>query len=115
MPVEHGPHRGLERLEVHRGLRGQHELGVVAGSYNDDGTLALNRDEYPRPGTTMESLAGLNPAFVKMGAVAPPNDKRTFDEICKAVYPQIKGVNHVHHAGNSSGVVDGASAVLLAS
>ena len=57
----------------------------------------------------------MNPAFVKMGAIAPPNDKRTFDQICQAVYPQIKGVNHVHHAGNSSGVVDGASAVLLAS
>ncbi len=87
----------------------------VVPIYNDDGTLALDRDEYPRPGTTMESLAGLNPAFVKMGAIAPPNDKRTFDQICQAVYPQINGVNHVHHAGNSSGVVDGASAVLLAS
>lgn len=87
----------------------------VVPIYNDDGTLALDHDEYPRPGTTMESLAGLKPAFEKMGAVAPPNDKRTFDEICRAVYPKIEGVNHVHHAGNSSGVVDGASAVLLAS
>jgi acetyl-CoA C-acetyltransferase len=83
--------------------------------YNDDGSLALDRDEYPRPGTTMESLAGIKPAFIKMGAMAPPNDTRTFDQICQAVYPQIKGVEHVHHAGNSSGVVDGASAVLLAS
>jgi len=87
----------------------------VVPIYNDDGTLALDRDEYPRPGTTMESLAGLKPAFEKMGAIAPPNDKRTFDQICQAVYPKINGVNHVHHAGNSSGVVDGASAVLLAS
>jgi acetyl-CoA C-acetyltransferase len=87
----------------------------VVPIYNDDGTVALDHDEYPRPGTTMDSLAGLKPAFEKMGAMAPPNDKRTFDEICKAVYPQIDGVNHVHHAGNSSGVVDGASAVLLAS
>lgn len=87
----------------------------VVPIYNDDGTLALDHDEYPRPGTTMESLAGLKPAFEKMGAIAPPNDKRTFDEICRAVYPKIDGVNHVHHAGNSSGVVDGASAVLLAS
>jgi acetyl-CoA C-acetyltransferase len=82
---------------------------------NDDGTLALDHDEHPRPGTTKESLAGLNPSFAKMGVMTPPNDTRTFDEICKAVYPQIKEVNHVHHAGNSSGVVDGASAVLLAS
>jgi acetyl-CoA C-acetyltransferase len=86
----------------------------VVPIYNDDATLALDHDEYPRPGTTLESLAGLKPAFEKMGAMAPPNDTRTFDEICKAVYPQIDAVSHVHHAGNSSGVVDGASAVLLA-
>ena len=83
--------------------------------YNDDGSLALDHDEYPRPGTTMESLAGLKPAFVKMGGMNPTNDHRTFDQICQAVYPQFSGVNHVHHAGNSSGVVDGAGAVLLAS
>ncbi len=87
----------------------------VVPIYNDDGTLALDHDEHPRPGTTMESLAKLNPAFEKMGASTPPNDTRTYDEICKDVYPQIEKVNHVHHAGNSSGVVDGASALLLAS
>ena len=87
----------------------------VVPIYNDDGTLALDHDEHPRPGTTMESLAGLNPSFAKMGVMSPPNDTRTFDEICMAVYPQVKQVNHVHHAGNSSGVVDGASALLLAS
>ena len=87
----------------------------VVPIHNDDGTLALDHDEYPRAGTTMESLAGLNPSFAKMGAMNPPNDTRSFDEICKAVYPQISEVNHVHHAGNSSGVVDGASALLLAS
>ncbi len=87
----------------------------VVPIYNDDGTLALDHDEHPRPGTTMESIAGLNPSFAKMGIMTPPNDTRTYDEICKAVYPQVKEVNHVHHAGNSSGVVDGASALLLAS
>ena len=87
----------------------------VVPIYNDDGTLALDHDEFPRPGTTMESLAGLNPSFAKMGVMNPPNDTRSFDEICKAVYPQIDHVEHVHHAGNSSGVVDGASALLLAS
>ncbi len=87
----------------------------VVPIYNDDGSLALDHDEFPRPGTTMESLAGLNPSFAKMGVMNPPNDTRTFDEICKDVYPQIKQVEHVHHAGNSSGVVDGASALLLAS
>ncbi len=87
----------------------------VVPIYNNDGTLALDHDEYPRSGTSMESLAGLNPAFAKMGVMVPPNDTRSYDEICKAVYPQIKQVEHVHHAGNSSGVVDGASALLLAS
>ena len=87
----------------------------VVPIHNDDGTLALDHDEYPRPGTTMESLAALNPSFAKMGVMNPSNDTRTFDEICKDVYPRIKQVEHVHHAGNSSGVVDGASALLLAS
>ncbi len=87
----------------------------VVPIHNDDGSLALDHDEYPRPGTTMESLAGLNPAFAKMGVMNPPNDTRTYDEICKDVYPQIERVEHVHHAGNSSGVVDGASALLIAS
>ncbi|MEP7215858.1 MAG: acetyl-CoA C-acyltransferase, partial [Anaerolineaceae bacterium] len=87
----------------------------VVPIFNDDGTLALDHDEFPRPGTTMESLAGLNPSFAKIGVMNPPNDTRTYDEICKDVYPQIKQVEHVHHAGNSSGVVDGASALLLAS
>ena len=87
----------------------------VVPIYNDDGTLALDHDEHPRPGSTMESLAGLNPSFAKMGVMNPPNDTRTFDEICMAVYPQVKEMNHVHHAGNSSGVVDGASALLIAS
>jgi acetyl-CoA C-acetyltransferase len=87
----------------------------VVPIHNDDGSLALDHDEFPRPGTTMESLAGLNPSFAKMGIMSPSNDTRTFDEICKDVYPQIKQVEHVHHAGNSSGVVDGASALLIAS
>ncbi|MCZ2111952.1 MAG: acetyl-CoA C-acetyltransferase [Dehalococcoidia bacterium] len=87
----------------------------VVPIYNNDGTLALDHDEYPRPGTTMESLATLNPSFAKMGAMNPPNDTRSYDQICMDVYPQVKQMNHVHHAGNSSGVVDGASALLVAS
>jgi acetyl-CoA C-acetyltransferase len=87
----------------------------VVPIYNDDGTLALDHDEHPRPGTTLESLSGLNPSFAKMGVMVPQNDTRSYDDICKAVYPQVSEVNHVHHAGNSSGVVDGASALVLAS
>ncbi len=87
----------------------------VVPIYDDDGTVALDHDEHPRPGTTLESIAALNPSFAKMGIMNPPNDTRTYDGICMAIYPQVKEVNHVHHAGNSSGVVDGASALLLAS
>jgi len=83
--------------------------------YHEDGKLALDRDEHPRPGTTLESLEGLNASFEKMGKTLFDGQVKTFDDICKDVYPSIEGVTHVHHAGNSSGVVDGASAVLLAS
>lgn len=82
---------------------------------NDDGSLALDHDEFPRPGTTMDDLAKLSPSFAKMGSMVPPGETRTVDEIARLAYPQVKEINHVHHAGNSSGVVDGAAAVLIAS
>jgi acetyl-CoA C-acetyltransferase len=75
----------------------------------------LDRDEHPRPGTTMESLARLRPAFADMGGATLEGDARTFDEMCLERYPGIDHVEHVHHAGNSSGVVDGAGAALVAS
>ena len=83
--------------------------------YHDDGKLALDRDEHPRPGTTMESMEGLKPSFEKMGTTKFEGQARTFDDICKDIYPEIDKVSHVHHAGNSSGVVDGAGAILLSS
>lgn len=78
-----------------------------------DGCIA--RDEHPRPGTTTESLARLKPAFASMGAACAHGERRTFDEICLQRYPGLDRIDHVHHAGNSSGVVDGAAAVALAS
>jgi acetyl-CoA C-acetyltransferase len=80
-----------------------------------EGNVALERDEHPRAGTTTESLSQLAPSFEKMGSYVQKGDELTFDEKAKKVYPQIDGVNHVHHAGNSSGIVDGASAVVVAS
>ena len=77
--------------------------------------MALDKDEHPRPGTTLENMQGLNPSFEKMGTTLYEGHDRTFDQICKDVYPEIDGVTHVHHAGNSSGVVDGAGAILLSS
>jgi len=83
--------------------------------YNLDGTLALDRDEYPRPGTDMAALAGLKPSFQGLGAVHAEGYPATFDALARAKYPQVKEINYMHHAGNSSGVVDGASAVLVTS
>ncbi|SCX32453.1 acetyl-CoA C-acetyltransferase [Mycolicibacterium fluoranthenivorans] len=80
-----------------------------------DGAVLLDRDEHPRPGTTEGTLAKLRPAFAEMGLLRVDGECRTFDEICLDRYPEIDRVDHVHHAGNSSGVVDGASAAVLAS
>ncbi len=87
----------------------------VVPIHNEDGSLALDRDEHPRPGTTLEDLAKLPASFERLGTKVMKGYEKTFDEMCKDVYPEIDEVAHVHHAGNSSGVVDGASAILLAS
>jgi acetyl-CoA C-acetyltransferase len=82
---------------------------------NADGSLALDHDEHPRPGSTVEAMANLTPSFATMGEQVFDGYDRSFDQMCIDVYPDVARVDHVHHAGNSSGVVDGASAVLLAS
>jgi acetyl-CoA C-acetyltransferase len=83
--------------------------------YNDDGTVALDHEEYPRPGTTLQSLAKLEPSFAVMANTLQEGYSKTFAEYCRDVYPQLEKIDHVHHAGNSSGVVDGAGAVLITS
>ena len=80
-----------------------------------EGRVALDRDEHPRAGTTLEGLARLEPSFREMGASKPKGSERTMDERALSRYPQLARIEHVHHAGNSSGIVDGASAVLVAS
>ncbi|MFM8562459.1 MAG: acetyl-CoA C-acetyltransferase [Acidimicrobiia bacterium] len=80
---------------------------------NPDGSVALAKDEHLRPSTTMESLAGLAPSFERLGGRVLDGFEKSFDDMCKQVYPQIAGVNHVHHAGNSSGVVDGAGVIMV--
>jgi len=70
------------------------------------GVTILAHDETVRGDTTMQTLAALNPSFEQMGQMA-------FDDVVRQRYPEIEKVNHVHHAGNSSGIVDGASAVLI--
>ncbi len=79
-----------------------------------DGKSILEQDEYPRAGTTQESLAKLEPDFAGLGGYTPKGESRSFDQRALDLYTQIDKIAHVHHAGNSSGIVDGASAVLLA-
>lgn len=79
-----------------------------------EGHVVLDRDEHPRPGGTVESLGKLSPAFEGMGSYVQKGDTRTMDEKARSVYPQLEAIAHVHTAANSSGIVDGAAAVLLA-
>ncbi|MGB3625302.1 MAG: acetyl-CoA C-acetyltransferase [Henriciella sp.] len=72
------------------------------------GAIILDHDEHMRPDASMQSLASLNPSFAGMGSMG-------FDEVIKQRYPELESIDHVHHAGNSSGIVDGASAVLFGS
>ncbi len=82
--------------------------------FNLDGTLALDREEFPRPGTTMESLATLAPSFPMVADYRHSEDAKTFRELINQKFPDLD-IQHVHHAGNSSGVVDGSAAILWAS
>ena len=72
------------------------------------GLTILDKDEFIKPNTTMEGLAGLKPAFEQLGAMG-------FDAVALQRYPQVERIHHVHHAGNSSGIVDGAAAMLIGS
>ncbi|MCJ2013726.1 acetyl-CoA C-acetyltransferase [Methylobacterium sp. J-076] len=74
-----------------------------------NGITLLDRDEHMRPGTDMQSLAALKPSFVQMGQMGG------FDAVATDAHPDVEFVEHVHHAGNSSGIVDGAAAVLIGS
>jgi len=74
-----------------------------------NGLTILAKDEHMRPGTTMQTLAALQPSFVQMGEMAG------FDAVAVQRYPEVEAVNHVHTPGNSSGIVDGAAAVLIGS
>ena len=80
-----------------------------------EGNVVLDHDEHPRPGTTAESLAGLQASFVMMGQAPMGPNGEALDAMALKRYPDVKEIIHVHHAGNSSGIVDGAAVVLLAS
>lgn len=116
---------GITREELDAfGLLSQHRTKVaidegrfdrsIVPVYNLDGTLALAKDEHPRPQTTAESLAGLKAAFDGLADSPFLPDGTTYRQMIQRRYPELQW-HSVHHAGNSSGVVDGAAALLLAS
>jgi acetyl-CoA C-acetyltransferase len=116
---------GISRADVDAlGLESQRRAHVAISEgrfdkslvtvYNDDGSVALDREEFPRPQTTAEGLASLKASFNEIADMSIQPDGQTFRQAINAVYPDLKWEG-VHHAGNSSGVVDGAAAILLAS
>jgi len=80
----------------------------------EDGSVALDHEEFPRPQTTAEGLAALEPSFTKIADTPLDEQGTTFRKLINQKYPDVK-IEHMHHAGNSSGVVDGAAAVLVTS
>ncbi|MGI9325804.1 MAG: acetyl-CoA C-acetyltransferase [Pseudomonadales bacterium] len=110
----------LDALAVQSQERAQHAIDnnhfakSVIPVYNDDGSLALDREEFPRPGTTLATLAELKTVFSQFMDLPIDNTGETFNHLVARKYPDLK-INHVHHAGNSSGVVDGAAALILSS
>ncbi|MCH9672055.1 MAG: acetyl-CoA C-acyltransferase, partial [Gammaproteobacteria bacterium] len=105
-------------VESQRRAKQAIEAGHFARSivpvHNPDGSVALDHEEFPRPSTTLEGLSALPTVFDTFMGRPIDDTGETFDELVRRAYPDID-INHVHHAGNSSGVVDGAAGLLLAS
>ncbi len=109
-----------EKLGVESQRRADHAIRngyfdrSVVPVYHDDGSLALDHEEYPRPETTLEGLANLKPAFQALYDYPLDEAGESYKKLVERVYPDVK-IEYIHHAGNSSGVVDGAAALVLAS
>lgn len=109
-----------EKLAVESQKRAAHAIAnghfdkSLVPVMNNDGSVALDHEEYPRAGTTLESLAGLKPAFTAMYDFPLNEEGLSYKKLVKQAFPEVE-IEHIHHAGNSSGVVDGAGAVILAS
>lgn len=97
-----------QRRAAHAWENGYFSKSVIPVK-DQNGLTILDRDEHMRPGTDMQSLASLNPSFVM------PGEMGGFNAVAIQRHPEVEAINHVHHAGNSSGIVDGAAAVLLGS
>jgi acetyl-CoA C-acetyltransferase len=97
-----------------RAIEAGHFNRSLVPIYHENGTLALDREEYPRPQTTLQGLASLKPAFTAVADVAVDEEGTTYRDLIRVRFPDLN-IRFVHHAGNSSGVVDGSAALLLAS
>jgi acetyl-CoA C-acetyltransferase len=117
---------GFSREDVDRfALQSQHkaEAAIKDGRFSKslfpvvdvEGKVLLDKDELPRFGATIDALAKLEPAFAGLGSTPFGPNGETVDQLALIRYPEVKSINHVHTAGNSSGIVDGAAAVLMAS
>lgn len=110
----------LDRLAFESQQRADHAIRnghfdrSLVPVYRPDGSLALDREEFPRPETTLEGLGQLKPAFEALADYPLDEAGTTFRKMVLQKHPDLQ-IKHVHHAGNSSGVVDGAAALLLAS
>lgn len=90
--------------------------GSLVPVHNEDGSVALDREEFPRPETTKDGLGQLKTVFSMWKDIPVDEPGTTYGQLVEQRYPELKGAwQHVHHAGNSSGVVDGAAALLLTS
>ena len=118
--LENIPRQALDELALvsqqraDAAIKGGHFKKSVVPVMKEDGTLALDHEEFPRPQTTMEGLSSLKPAFEAMAEFPFDKAGTTLGGLVRQNYPDLK-IKHVHHAGNSSGVVDGAAALLLTS
>src|SRR5437762_10262426 len=95
-------------------IKGGHFSKSLVAVHREDGSLALDREEYPRPQTTMEGLSGLKPAFTAIADYPLDDQGTTYRKLILDKYPDLD-IDFIHHDGNSSGVVHGSAAVLLAS
>ncbi len=95
--------------------KGYFSKSLFGVKHTETGEVLLEQDEHPRHGTTAEALAGLKPAFDKMGAFAMGPGGATLDQMALKRYPEFQAIQHVHTGGNSSGIVDGAGLVAIAS
>ncbi len=104
-----------QRKAARAQAEGRFQRSLIPVRDPETGRVLLEADEHPRADTTPEGLASLKPSFEGLGATPLGPNGETYDEIARVPYPEVREIRHVHTAGNSSGIVDGAAAVLLAS